>query len=516
MASATTTPSDDIVIYGPDCTVYDDTPGKPKVFIVGAGIAGLTLALLLHKADIPFEIFEKTADARTIGSALYLGPDLFSIFHQLGIADEIIEQSKPCNNIEVFGEDRRRQFVIDFTHLREFGGYEGRLIPRTVIHNILASKVPTEHLHQPMRMLSMTQGENGVKIRFANGTDYEGDILVGADGAYSAVRQSLYERLKKDKKLPPSDAKELPFSCVCLAGHSGKLDPEKFTELKDSKCRFYNTLGANKPYSWSVFTTQNDVICWNVFLYLDKKSSKMHNTFKTTDWGEGAVGSMCDDVRDFPIPGGDGTLTMGDLIDGTPMNQMTKVMLEEKVFDTWYHCRTVLIGDACHKIHPAGGQGALLGFHDAIALANWINVLPSKRVKHTEYIFKQYKRERYPFAKAAYNHGRNMSNDLKASITRYIQKNMPHWLWRVFLTKIAAQRPQAAFLPYVPDSGTVKAAYQHSLVKTTQMMKDRAAKEAAEAAKEDTTTTATNQQQPQQHEQKREQEVVAPAAAASV
>jgi hypothetical protein len=79
-------------------------------------------------------------------------------------------------------------------------------------------------------------------------------------------------------------------------------------------------------------------------LYFDKETSKLHNNFRTTDWGEGAVESMCDEVRDYPIPGGDGTLTLADLIDGTPKSQMTKVMLE-KVFDTWHHCRTVLIGD---------------------------------------------------------------------------------------------------------------------------------------------------------------------------
>lgn len=123
------------------------------------------------------------------------------------------------------------------------------MIPRTVIYNILLSKVPPQNLHKPMRMLSMTQGENGVHIRFANGSDFEGDILVGADGAYSAVRQNLYEKLKREKTLPASDAKDLPFSCVCLAGHSGPLDPEKFTELKDPECHFYNTIGTDKPYS---------------------------------------------------------------------------------------------------------------------------------------------------------------------------------------------------------------------------------------------------------------------------
>jgi len=81
---------------------------------------------------------------------------------------------------------------------------------------------------------------------------------------------------------------------------------------------------------------------------LDAESSKFHNNFRTTDWGEGGAESMIKDVRDFPIPGGDGTLTLGDLIDKTPKQQMAKVMLEEKVFETWYHNRTVLIGDGMY------------------------------------------------------------------------------------------------------------------------------------------------------------------------
>lgn len=56
---------------------------------------------------------------------------------------------------------------------------------------------------------------------------------------------------------------------------------------------------------------------------------------------------MCSEVRDFKLVGGkDGkVLTMGDMIDRTPKGMISKVMLEEKLFDTWYGGRTVLIGD---------------------------------------------------------------------------------------------------------------------------------------------------------------------------
>lgn len=54
---------------------------------------------------------------------------------------------------------------------------------------------------------------------------------------------------------------------------------------------------------------------------------------------------MCKEVRDFTIPGGNNRWTMGDLIDRTPKDLISKVMFEEKVVDTSLHDRTVLLGD---------------------------------------------------------------------------------------------------------------------------------------------------------------------------
>ncbi|KAG0295190.1 hypothetical protein BGZ97_004882 [Linnemannia gamsii] len=54
-------------IYGPDPTVLDISGRKPHVLIIGAGVAGLALAIMLQKADIPFDIFEKSPEARAVG-----------------------------------------------------------------------------------------------------------------------------------------------------------------------------------------------------------------------------------------------------------------------------------------------------------------------------------------------------------------------------------------------------------------------------------------------------------------
>ena len=60
-----------------------------------------------------------------------------------------------------------------------------------------------------------------------------------------------------------------------------------------------------------------------------------------------------DSVRDFKHPYG---LTMGDLIDKTPSGTISRVYLEDKLFETWTDGRTVLIGDAIHKVKQTNEQ----------------------------------------------------------------------------------------------------------------------------------------------------------------
>ncbi|KAG0204437.1 hypothetical protein BGX28_003619 [Mortierella sp. GBA30] len=437
---------------------------RPKVLVVGAGIAGLTLAILLDKAKVPYDIYERSAEVRRLAP----------LFKQIGIYEEFVSKSKPCKSIDVFDERRESSFVLDFSPVREMSGFEGYIIPRHALYELLLKQVPPERIHRGKRVLSMMQNENGVMIRFSDGTSADGDILVGADGAHSAVRQSLYKQIQKVGKLPSTDSEALPYSCVCLAANSSTLDIEKFPELKDPMCRFNNIVAQDRPYSWLTWTASNSTMCWGVIQYLDKESSKENDGFRNSEWGTEATETMCNDVRGFPIPGGDGALTLGDLIDNTPKDQITKAVLEEKVFDTWYHGRTVLIGDACHKIHPAGGQGALLAFHDAIALANWINVLPSTSLQDIEMIFKEYRQERLPPAQASYANGQMMASisarSIKSIIFRRLCKVMPSWCWRLLHRKYAANRPQVAFLPLVQDTGSVKPTYQVSLHKTLELL----------------------------------------------
>lgn len=130
-------------------------------------------------------------------------------------------------------------------------GAEGYIVARPKFYDILRRQVPQERLHMGKKVLSMDQGGNGVLLRFSDGTEAEGDILVGADGAYSAVRQGLYEKLKKEKRLPPGDGTPLPFSTVCLVGQTRPLTAEEFPDIELPDCQFRTTVGTNRPFAVS-------------------------------------------------------------------------------------------------------------------------------------------------------------------------------------------------------------------------------------------------------------------------
>jgi hypothetical protein len=94
----------------------------------------------------------------------------------------------------------------------------------------------------------------------------------------------------------------------------------------------------------------DNTFCWGVVEYLNGETMKNHDNFRNSDWGPEAADAMCKTVASFPIPGStNGKWTLGDLFDNTPPHLISKVMLEEKVFDTWYYGRTALLGDG--KLH---------------------------------------------------------------------------------------------------------------------------------------------------------------------
>ncbi|KAF9970962.1 hypothetical protein BGZ73_006176 [Actinomortierella ambigua] len=386
-------------------------PREFRVLIAGGGMAGLLLGQLLELAGIEYMIFEKMPQAATLGSAMGLG----------------------------------------------YGYY---IFSRPDMYQLLLSKVPAHKVFFGKKVLVVEEEIDKVTLKFSDNSQISGDICVGADGGFSAVRQSLYKSLKARGILPRKDMEELTFGYYNLLGTTNPMDPEKYPALAAPDCKIELLQRTSTRHAMHTFTVPGNRFCWNVTDHVQAGSGSNCTVFRNSEWGSESAQSMCNEVRDFKAPFGG---TMADYIDATPKEAISKVMLEEKLFKTWYGSRTVLIGDACHKMLPSAGQGAVNAMHDAVVLANNLyDLVDRPSLKDLNLCFNRYRSERYPMAKMAFHLSQQQSKLISGqSLTDRMMRKMvfnyiPQFIQNKAMEKPNAYRPQVNFLPMVPDRGTYK------------------------------------------------------------
>ncbi|KAF9185605.1 hypothetical protein BGZ51_002542 [Haplosporangium sp. Z 767] len=443
-----------------------DTEGfRPHIMIVGAGLGGLTLAAILEHTDIPYTVYEKAPLVKPVGSAIVLGANVMYMLKQLDLTDALYARSKVVSSdIRIYKETStgtELTTVLGYqTGEKEKArvGFNAIVIARPALYDILLSKIPREKIIFGKRVLSQAQSDNGVMIRCADNTTYSGDILVGADGAYSSIRQSLYKQLDDAGRLPKSDKAPMQMFSVCLIGQTVPLDPRKYPEVQENFSYFDYVLGSNSSYGWVLYTTVDKTVCWMVIERLTSESRKVNDTFRNTEWSSEAAEAMCNVVREFPITFGK-KLTLGDIIDETPKDLISKMMMDEKMYETWFGGRIVLMGD-----------GSMNAIQDAAILANFLNTLRTNDMNDITAAFSNYREERFELAKQAVESNRHLgilvSRGALGFLVRLCLNHAPTRLWNM-VSRVSVYRPQISFLPQILDNGTHKRLPQPSL-KTTR------------------------------------------------
>ncbi|KAF9348867.1 hypothetical protein BGX34_002203, partial [Mortierella sp. NVP85] len=193
-------------------------PPPPTVLIVGAGLAGLLLAILLDQIDVPCLVLERAAVLKPLGSAMALGPNILPIFEQLNLLDALKNISKPYRSVNMYNQDLRPLGHINMDGHEQLVGYESLVFARPKLYELLLSQVPVHKINYNKKVVQTDEKDDKVHVYCADGSHYQGDILVGADGAYSSVRQSLYKQLDQKGILPKSDLKNFEFACINMVG----------------------------------------------------------------------------------------------------------------------------------------------------------------------------------------------------------------------------------------------------------------------------------------------------------
>lgn len=162
--------------------------------ICGGGVGGLTAAIALVKAGHEVTVFERTTQFGRIGADVNLTPNAVNALDGLGIGDELRESAaEPTFRISRTwdtGEETSRLQLADRAK-KNFGA------PQLTIHraDLLATLVNClgeNKLQLGRKAIALSQNDDGVTIRFADGGAETLDAVIGADGIHSMVRETLF------------------------------------------------------------------------------------------------------------------------------------------------------------------------------------------------------------------------------------------------------------------------------------------------------------------------------------
>ncbi|KAF9343163.1 hypothetical protein BGX26_006174, partial [Mortierella sp. AD094] len=287
-----------------------------------AGIAGLTLAILLEKINVPYHIYERAPEVKPLGSATSFNGAIFPALEQLGIYEGLKQASKAYTNIDFYNARIKKMGSFPAEEYQVASGYETLIFCRPKFYDILLKRVPAHKISFKKKVLRTEEKDGKVHIHCSNDTSYSGDILVGADGAYSGVHQSMFKCMNEKGMLPKVDLEDFTINYTTIVGVAAPSNPEKYPILKEEYSSFNQVIygdGGNVSIILISPTPQ----------LLKSTQKEVHS--RNSEWAPENKDTTLDRYRDFPCPIGG---TIGELFDATPKHLISKVSIEEKMFKT--------------------------------------------------------------------------------------------------------------------------------------------------------------------------------------
>jgi 2-polyprenyl-6-methoxyphenol hydroxylase-like FAD-dependent oxidoreductase len=329
-----------------------------RAIVIGGGIGGLAVAVALRRRGIEGAVYEKSAAPREVGAGISLWPNAVKALRKIGLGDAL-------DTISMVSEEsalrRWTGAYISRTRTEEmerrFGG--GVIaVHRVELLDMLLTEVGSANIQLGYACTGIEEDATGVTATFANGATARGDLLIGADGIRSAVRELLGHR-------DPLRFSGYTAWRAVVAFDSSAMVPGE-------------TWGPGARFG--MLPIQHDRVYW----------------YATRNTPEGA--------RD---PEGGAKKTLLSMFEGwhDPIEELIRAtsapdILRNDIYDrdpmpSWGNGRVTLLGDAAHAMTPNLGQGACQAIEDALELAHFLSVKAG-----VESALKAYEASRIPRTRA--------------------------------------------------------------------------------------------------------------------
>jgi 2-polyprenyl-6-methoxyphenol hydroxylase-like FAD-dependent oxidoreductase len=311
-----------------------------RALVIGGGFSGMTAALRLHSLGIAVDLVEIDAGWRSYGAGISLNGATLRVIRQLGLLDAFLAAGASTDGVQMRAPDDT--VVAEIPTPRVAGpdvpGSAG--IMRPALARILSDAVraTSVRLRLGQSFTSIEEGPDQARVTFSDGAAETYDLVIGADGVYSATRKVIFPDAPPPRFVGQSVWRAVVPRPEPIHTATMWMGPRLKAGL--------NLVGPQLAY---------------LFLTEDRPTND-HLPPETH------LATLKGLVAQFgsPILRGIGQAL-------TEANQIVYRPLEQLLLPRpWYRGRVVLIGDAVHSTTPHLAAGACIGVEDAVVLADEI------------------------------------------------------------------------------------------------------------------------------------------------
>jgi 2-polyprenyl-6-methoxyphenol hydroxylase-like FAD-dependent oxidoreductase len=169
--------------------------GEVKSVIIGGGIGGLCTAIALRQIGIDAVVYEQAEELGVVGAGPTLWVNAIKALRKLGVADAVIASGSEIKKGEIRSANGRMLSWSQPGELKQLFGEPTIAIHRADLHHILCSALPREAIRLGAHCTGFEQDASGVSVHFADERTERADLLIGADGINSVIRQQLFPQV---------------------------------------------------------------------------------------------------------------------------------------------------------------------------------------------------------------------------------------------------------------------------------------------------------------------------------